>query len=161
MPPTHALLNTYPTSLQLRMLSADSMQQSEQDKPRPYIESSVTLKYPTISVHGTPASWLSQSQLITMTSQHDESSCDDTTSSLGDSSYDFVDDRSIATTDDEDQDAMTHSTTSSDGHDFDQPDVRQLHGGSGDAPCQISHSQGSQKSSGQRISPRKKALRMM
>ena len=131
------------------MVSTDSMQQTERDKPRPDIESSLTLKFPTIPVHGTPASWLSQSQLVTMTSQHDENSCDDTSSSLGDSSYDFVDDRSNITTDDEDQDAMAESTTSSDGHDFDQPDIRQLHGRSGDAGYQSSHSQGFKKPSGQ------------
>lgn len=125
------------------------MQQLEEDKPRPHIESSASLKFPTISVHGTPASWLSQSQLVTMTSQHDDNSCDDTTSSLGDSSYDFVDDRSIATTDDEDQDAMTESITSSDGHDFDQPDVRKLQGRSRISRAQSSHSQGSNNSSGQ------------
>ena len=135
------------------MVSTDSMQQTERDKPRPDIESSLTLKFPTIPVHGTPASWLSQSQLVTMTSQHDENSCDDTSSSLGDSSYDFVDDRSNITTDDEDQDAMTESTTSSDGHDFDQPDVRQLHGRSGDAGYQSSHSQGFKHPSGQSTYP--------
>ena len=54
-----------------------------------------------------------------MTSTHDESG-DDATSSLGDSSYDFIEDQSNATTDDEDQDAMTESTTSSDGHAFEQ-----------------------------------------
>ena len=63
-----------------------------------------------------------------MTSQHDDNSCDDTSSSLGDSSYDFVDDRSTATTDDEDQDAMAQSITSSVGYDFDHPGARQLHG---------------------------------
>lgn len=135
------------------MVFTDSMQQSEQDKPRPYTGSSVTLKFPTISVHGTPARWLSQSQLITMTSQHDESSCDDTSSSLGDSSYDFVDDRSIATTDDEDQDAMTQSTASSDDHDFDRTDVRQLHGGLVDAPCRVPHSRGSENPSHQGTYP--------
>lgn len=56
-----------------------------------------------------------------MSSTHDES--EDTASSLGDSSYDFIDDRSNATTDDEEQDAMTASTTSSDVHEFDQPEV--------------------------------------
>lgn len=56
-----------------------------------------------------------------MTTTHDESG-DDTTSSLGDSSYDFIDDRSNATTDDEDQDAMTESITSSDGQAFEQVD---------------------------------------
>ena len=54
-----------------------------------------------------------------MTPAHDESG-DDTTSSLGDSSYDFIDDRSNATTDDEDQDALIESTTSSDGNTFEQ-----------------------------------------
>ncbi|MCJ1275122.1 hypothetical protein MMC21_002922 [Puttea exsequens] len=81
------------------------------------LESSVTLKYPTIPVDGTPATWLSSSQLVKMSSTHDES--EDTSSSLGDSSYEFIDDRSVATTDDEDQDGMTESTTSSDGRDFD------------------------------------------
>ena len=131
------------------MVSADSMQQSEQDRPRPHIEPSVNLKFPTISVHGTPASWLSQSQLITMTSQHDDNTCDDTSSSLGDSSYDFVDDRSTATTDDEDQDAMAQSISSSIGHDFDHSDVRQLHGKSGVVGDQSIHSQFSSSSSGQ------------
>ena len=125
------------------------MQRTEEEKPPSHIQSSVTLKFPTISVHGTPASWLSQSQLVIMTSQHDENSCDDTTSSLGDSSYDFVDDRSTATTDDEDQDAMTESITSSDGHDFDQPDVRQLQGRTGGSRAQSSHSQRSNNSSDQ------------
>ena len=136
------------------MVSTDSMQQTERDKPRPDIESSPTLKFPTIPVHGTPASWLSQSQLITMTSQSDENSCDDTSSSLGDSSYDFVDDRSNVTTDDEDQDAMIESTTSSDGHDFDQSDARPLHGRSAGAGYQISHSQGSKNPSDQSTYPR-------
>ena len=54
-----------------------------------------------------------------MSPTHDESG-DDTTSSLGDSSYDFIDDRSNATSDDEDQDAMTQSTNSSDAHAFEQ-----------------------------------------
>ncbi|KAL6721594.1 hypothetical protein ACLMJK_000698 [Lecanora helva] len=54
-----------------------------------------------------------------MASVHDESG-DDTASSLGESSYDFIEDRSNATTDDEDQDAMTESTTSSDGNTFEQ-----------------------------------------
>lgn len=129
------------------------MQRIEQDKPHPHIESLVTLKFPTISVHGTPASWLSQSQLVTMASQHDDNSCDDTTSSLGDSSYDFVDDRSIATTDDEDQDAMTESTTSSDGHDFDQADVRQLPGRPDGSEGQSSHNQRPGSSSGQEPRP--------
>lgn len=129
--------------------SADPMQQIEQDKSLPNLQSSVTLKFPTIVVHGTPASWLSQSQLVTMPSQHDDNSCDDTSSYLGDSSYDFVDDRSVATTDDEDQDAMTESVTSSDGHEFDQPDVRQLHGNFGNSGDQSIHNHCSDTYSGQ------------
>ena len=81
--------------------------------------SSIDLKFPTIPVHGTPATWGSHSQLVKMNSNHDESG-DETTSSLGDSSYDFVQDRSDVTSDDEDQDAMTESTTSSDEHAFEQ-----------------------------------------
>lgn len=95
------------------------MQQPQEDDPNPEVVSSVILRFPTIPVHGTPTSWLSQSQLVTMTSTHDDS-CDDTSSSLGDSSYEFIDERSNASTDYEDQDAMTESTTSSDGHGFDQ-----------------------------------------
>ena len=84
----------------------------------PHPESlSAALKFPTIAVNGTPADWASHSQIVNMTSAHDESG-DDTTSSLGDSSYDFVDDRSNITTDDEEQDAMTESTTSSNGNAF-------------------------------------------
>ena len=82
-------------------------------------DSSVLLKFPTIPVHGTPSTWSSTSQLVSMTSSHDESGYD-TTSSLGDSTYDFIDDRSNVTTDDEDQGALTESTTSSDGHAFEQ-----------------------------------------
>ena len=88
-----------------------------------------------------------------MTSQHDENSYDDTSSSLGDSSYDFIDDRSNATTDDEDQGAMTESLTSSDGHDFDQPDVRHLHSRSNGEEYQSSHNSGSKVSSGQSTYP--------
>lgn len=67
-----------------------------------------------------------------MITTHDESG-DDTTSSLGDSSYDFIDDRSNVTTDDEDQDALTESTTSSDGQAFEQ-----VH-----APLQLQHDENS------------------
>ena len=100
------------------------MQEAPAPESETHIDSLVTLEFPTIPVHGTPAGWLSQSQLVTMTSSHDDSSCDDTSSSLGDSAYEFIDDRSNVTTDDEDQDAMTGSTTSSDEHDFDLPNTR-------------------------------------
>ena len=80
----------------------------------PNIESSANLRFPTIPVAGTPAGWLSLSQLITakMAPQNDaDSSCDVATSSLGDSTYDFIDDRST-TTDDEEGDRMTESISS-------------------------------------------------
>lgn len=72
----------------------------------------IDLQYPTIPVYGTPSSWLSQSQLVTMASNPDDSSFDDTSSSLGDSTYDFVDDKSTVVSDDEDQDHLTQSVSS-------------------------------------------------
>ena len=97
------------------------MQRPRKEDPNLHPASPVTLRFPTIPVHGTPENWLFQSQLVTMNVNH-EDSCDDTTSSLGDSSYEFIDERSNASTDYEDQDPMTESTTSSDGHGFDQID---------------------------------------
>ena len=96
---------------------------SDSSADRPGID----LDFPTLPVQGTPARWLPRSLLINMAShQHDDSSCDETTSSLGDSAYDFIDDRSVITTDDEEQDAMTASTTSSDGNEIDQLHPRRL-----------------------------------
>ena len=91
------------------------------------IESSTNFQFPTIPVSGTPSGWLSQSLLVQrqlvqpkMVSQNDaDSSCDEATSSLGDGPYEFVDDRSL-TTDDEEDDRMTEST-SSEGFEADQP----------------------------------------
>ena len=99
------------------------MLQAQESEIESHDPDPVSLEFPTIPVHGTPASWLSQSQLIIMTSTHEDSSCDDTSSSLGDSGYEFIDERSNATTDDEEQDAMTESTTSSDDHELDQVNV--------------------------------------
>lgn len=99
------------------------MQRPREEDPNLHPASPVTLRFPTIPVHGTPENWLSQSQLVTMNVNH-EDSCDDTTSSLGDSSYEFIDERSNASTDYEDQDPMTESTTSSDEHGFDQIDAQ-------------------------------------
>ena len=56
-----------------------------------------------------------------MASHQDDNSVEDTASSLGDSNYDFIDDRSVATTDDEEQDQMTASTTSSDAVEIEAP----------------------------------------
>lgn len=81
----------------------------------------IALRYPTIPVHGTPASWLSQSQLVTMASNHDDSSCDETSSSLGDSTYDFIDDKSIVVSDDEDQGNSNQSVSSHEGREMERP----------------------------------------
>lgn len=72
----------------------------------------IDLQYPTIPVYGTPSSWLSQSQLVTMASSPDDSSFDDTSSSLGDSAYDFVDDKSAVVSEDEDQEHLAQSVSS-------------------------------------------------
>ncbi|KAL9006797.1 MAG: hypothetical protein Q9188_000484 [Gyalolechia gomerana] len=92
---------------------ADLMQQLEEDDClTPRQSTTINLEYPSIAVNGTPDSWLSNSLLVPMASNQDEGSVrsnDDTISSLGDSAYDFIDDTSLATTDDEDQSKMTDS----------------------------------------------------
>ncbi|KAL8940177.1 MAG: hypothetical protein Q9211_002394 [Gyalolechia sp. 1 TL-2023] len=94
---------------------ADSMHQlEEEDCLTPRQSTTITLEYPSIPVNGTPDFWLSNSLLVPMASNQDEESVrsnDDTTSSLGDSAYDFIDDTSFATTDDEDQSKMTDSVS--------------------------------------------------
>ncbi|KAL8658665.1 MAG: hypothetical protein Q9226_000835 [Calogaya cf. arnoldii] len=84
---------------------ADTTQQlDEDDCTTPRQSTTITLQYPSIPVTGTPDSWLSTSLLVSMASNQDEGSVrsnDDTMSSLGDSTYDFIDDNSFATTDDE------------------------------------------------------------
>ena len=81
--------------------------------------SAVALNFPKLPIQGTPTCWLSHSRLVNMSTvyPHDDSSADEATSSLGDSTYDFIDDRSIITTDDESQDGTTESINSYDGHD--------------------------------------------
>ncbi|KAL8785520.1 MAG: hypothetical protein Q9213_003346 [Squamulea squamosa] len=85
---------------------ANTTQQLEEDDCiTPRQSTTITLQYPSLPVTGTPDSWLSKSLLVSMASIQDEGSVrsnDDTTSSLGDSAYDFIDDNSFATTDDED-----------------------------------------------------------
>ncbi|KAL8835636.1 MAG: hypothetical protein Q9170_003253 [Blastenia crenularia] len=94
---------------------ANMMQQLEEDDcSTPRQSTTIALEYPSIPVNGTPDSWLSSSQLVPMASIQDEGSVrsnDDTMSSLGDSAYDFIDDTSFATTDDEDQSRMTDSVS--------------------------------------------------
>ena len=95
-----------------------------EEHPDPSSISPIKFHFPTIEVHGTPASWISHSQLVDMASHHnDDNSADEATSSLGDSAYDFVDDRSVVTTDDESQDGLGGSVASSDVRDADQNDA--------------------------------------
>ena len=83
------------------------------------------LQYPTVAVHGTPENWLLHSQIVTMASNHDDGWCEDTSSSLGDGSYDFIDDRSIVTSDDEESQSAMAQSMSSDEHDIDRNDSHQ------------------------------------
>lgn len=99
------------------------MQQPDEEPLHTEKISSIILQYPTIPVYGTPASWLSQSQLVTMASNPDDSSCDDTLSSLGDSTYDFVDDKSVVVSDDEDQSNSNQSISSNDGPEIESPNT--------------------------------------
>lgn len=77
--------------------------------------------------HKTPTldQWLSHSVIVPMASGPEDSFVDDTSSSLGDSTYDFLDDKSAFTTDDEDASNLTKSTTSNDAQDFEIPAIEQ------------------------------------
>lgn len=79
------------------------MEQPLEDSPCFEGSPIIALKYPTVTVYGSPSSWLSQSQLVSMASNSDDISCDDTSSSLGDSNYEFIDDKSTVVSDDEEQ----------------------------------------------------------
>lgn len=70
--------------------------------------------------------WLSHSVTAPMVSTADDSGLDDTGSSLGDSSYDFLDDGSTVTTDDEGSANLTLSFSSSDRAESETPVVQQL-----------------------------------
>lgn len=85
--------------------------------------SQLLLKYPTLLVHGTPSTWFSQSELVSMASNPDYSASDDASSSLGDSNYDFVDDKSGIASDDEDHENLTHSVSSVEEREPPQPDA--------------------------------------
>ena len=95
------------------------------EKPSDFSEKTPTLALiaPTIPVQGTPARWISHSQIVNMNTSHlpDDSSADEATSSLGDSTYDFIDDRSAVTTDDESQDGTAESINSFDGYEAQIP----------------------------------------
>ncbi|KAL8793948.1 MAG: hypothetical protein Q9195_003461 [Heterodermia aff. obscurata] len=69
--------------------------------------------------------WLSHSVIVPMASGPEDSVVDDTSSSLGDSTYDFLDDKSGFTTDDEDTSNLTRSISSSVAHDTALPAVHE------------------------------------
>ena len=69
--------------------------------------------------------WLSHSVIVPMASGPEDSFIDDTTSSLGDSTYDFLDDKSGFTTDDEDTSNLTQSVSSSNADHVDLPAIQQ------------------------------------
>lgn len=68
--------------------------------------------------HASPTldQWLSHSVIVPMASGPEDSLVDDTSSSLGDSTYDFLDDKSGFTTDDEDTSNLTRSSSSNAAH---------------------------------------------
>lgn len=115
------------------------MQQSEGSSP---IAATIDLQYPTIVVYGTPSSWLFQSQLVTMASNPDDSSFDDTSSSLGDSAYEFVDDKSAVASDDEEQDNLTQSASSTEDREI-KSSVNNRHHGPDEERSQPSRSHSS------------------
>lgn len=78
--------------------------------------------FPTIP---TLDDWLFHSKVVPMASTMEENHSDDAASSLGDSAYDFLDDRSTATTDDEGSANLTGSTSSSDSAEPNTPIIHQ------------------------------------
>lgn len=100
--------------------------------------SCILLQYPTLPVVGTPATWLSHSQLAAMASNPDYSASDDTASSLGDSTYDFVDDKSGIVSDDEDHENLTPSVSSNEEREL--PQVNRLLHQSATYDCEASAS---------------------
>jgi len=79
-------------------------------------------QFPTIP---TLDDWVSHSKIIPMAPNTEENHSDDAASSLGDSAYDFLDDQSTATTDDEGSANMTLSSSSSDRAEPDTPVMHQ------------------------------------
>lgn len=80
--------------------------------------------FPTIP---TLNDWLSHSKIVPMAPNIEENHSDDAASSLGDSAYDFLDDRSTATTDDEGSANLTGSSSSSDRDEPNTPIMHQSH----------------------------------
>ena len=98
------------------------MQYSEREQERHSYPAVIALQYPTLPFNGRVASWLMQSEHVNMATNTEEPPFDDTSSSLGDSAYEFIDDSSIsiATSDDEDQEHTERSTSSIEEHENEQ-----------------------------------------
>ena len=106
-----------------------SSEGEEEDFDTPRQSIAFSLRYPTIPVHGTPDSWLAQSQIVSMASYRDDSSVcsfDDTSSSVGDNSYVYIENGSDMTTDDEDHSQMAQSISSMDGPQGQQAEPQSL-----------------------------------
>ena len=90
------------------------MQEVRPEHPQIQDFTSVALQFPTIALKHNVSSWLEHSQIVTMAFHADDSSAEDTTSSIGDSTWDIVDNGSVAASDDEDRALSRQQTPSSD-----------------------------------------------
>lgn len=88
----------------------------------------IALQFPTLSIDGRVASWVLQSEHVSMATNTEEHTFDDTSSSLGDSAYEFIDDSSIsvATSDEDDQEHTGKFSSSGDEHE-NEPEQRHEH----------------------------------
>ena len=82
----------------------------------PQENTEVDLQYPTIPFHHPFTSLLAHSHFLAMASTGDDSSVDETMSSIEESVWDIIDEASVATSDDEDRNLSRQQTPSSDGN---------------------------------------------
>lgn len=103
------------------------MQYPEREQEAQPDSTRIALQFPILSINGRVASWVLQSEHVNMAINTEERTFDDTSSSLGDSAYEFIDDSSIsvATSDEEDQE---HTGTSSSSGDEPENEHVQEHG---------------------------------
>ena len=102
------------------------MQYPEREQETQPDSTRIALQFPTLSIHGRVASWVLQSDHVNMATNIEEHTFDDTSSSLGDSAYEFIDDSSIsvATSDEDDQEHAGRSSSSGDEH---ENEHKQMH----------------------------------
>ena len=89
--------------------------QPAQEKVPQLQEEDLALRYPTIPLSHNISNWLEHSQVVNMAQHADDSSVEDNTSSIGDSTWDIVDDASGTTSDDEGHRLSRQHTPSTDG----------------------------------------------